>query len=155
MVAWRPARTEEQYPIRELSRASILAKGANLLVSKICSRRMIPSPPQSLVPLGVFNSSLAGAISGFVFLLGVDVVKLLAATSKPALLDPNRLARLAWVTARTNGRGVGAFTVGRARDADLLKLASVTIRIHVEIQAGSSRGWIGCQMGEQEGHAIC
>lgn len=93
---------------------------------------MMPSPPQSLVPLGVFNSSLAGAMFGFVFFLQADEVKLFEATSKPALPNVKGFASVEAVTVRGK-RGVAAFSGRRARKADLLAFANVAICIHVLI----------------------
>lgn len=95
---------------------------------------MIFSSSQSLVPLGVFSSILAGAILSF--FLGAEVVKLLLfeAESKPAPSVPNAFATLLMVIpvviAVRKIRGV-VVAVGRAREADLKRLAGVTIRIHV------------------------
>lgn len=116
---------------------------------------MIPSPPQSLVPFGVFSSSLAEAALGFAFFLGgadslgvadalgAAAVEPFAGASNPVLPDGDWSVMIVveWVVvvvaARMNMRSVvAAGAGGRARKADLLKLASVAIRIHVENARG-------------------
>lgn len=91
------------------------------------------------MPLGVFSSSLAEAALGFAFfwgganVFGAAAEETFAGASKPELPGANWSAMfVVVVAARMNMRVVvTAGAGGRARKADLLKLASVAIRIHV------------------------
>lgn len=156
--AW-PASCFAAPPLAKTSPLGRKGKTTNSLVSKICSRSMMPSPPQSLVPLGVFSSSLLepppdlapflplGAGGALVASADGAAAPFWAGASSPAAGAGWSAMFVVVVAARRNVRGAGAGVVaaaiaaraagGLARNADLVKLASVAIRIHVVTLRGA------------------
>lgn len=89
---------------------------------------MMPSPSQSLVPLAVFRSILAGAMVVCVCSLLFEVDRSLGASQRKIPIDFANLK----VAVRYKS-GVICVVCGRAL-TDLVALCRMTIRIHVLVQ---------------------
>lgn len=88
----------------------------------------MPSPSQSLVPLAVFRSILAGAMANCACSLLFEVDRLLCAWQRNTRSDFANLEVVVWYKS-----GVICVVSGCAL-TDLVALRKVTIRIHVLVE---------------------